>query len=278
MLDKIIEKSPAKINLFLKIVNKRNDGYHNIRTGITFINLYDEVTIQPYHKFLVHYSGKFAPKNNMFKDCIIKKIFLFLKIKEPNLLITISKNFPYQAGLGSASSNAATVIRMLENLEIIKKINIHNYADLGADIPFFLNQRDALVRGRGDLISNMIFPKYYFLLIQPSFVCSTKEMYESFNYKDLNYKKELDLEEINDHDNGNDFEKILSKNQPEFKSLISNLENLEGSIFSRVTGSGSCLFSVFEKKEQAEQARKAISKEYSQLWTVIAENNNINLF
>ena len=278
MLDKITEKSPAKINLFLKIVNKRNDGYHNIRTGITFINLYDEVTIQPHHDFLVQYKGKFAPKNNIFKDCIIKKIFSFLKQKEPNLLFTITKNFPYQAGLGSASSNAATVIKILENLEIIKKNNIYHYADLGADIPFFLNQKDALVRGRGDLISNIIFPKYYFLLIQPSFVCSTKEMYESFKSDDLNYKKEFDLEEINDDDNGNDFEKILNKNQPEFKSLITYLENLEGSIFSRVTGSGSCLFSVFEKKEHAEHAKKIISNDYSHLWFETAENNNINLF
>ena len=278
MLDKITEKSPAKINLFLKIVNKRNDGYHNIRTGITFINLYDEVTIQPHHEFFVQYKGKFAPKNNIFKDCIIKKIFSFLKQKEPNLLFTITKNFPYQAGLGSASSNAATVIKILENLEIIKKNNIYHYADLGADIPVFLNQKDALVRGRGDLISNIIFPKYYFLLIQPSFVCSTKEMYESFKSDDLNYKKELDLEEINDDDNGNDFEKILNKNQPEFKSLITYLENLEGSIFSRVTGSGSCLFSVFEKKEHAENAKKIISNDYSHLWFETAENNNINLF
>ena len=278
MLDKITEKSPAKINLFLKIVNKRNDGYHNIRTGITFINLYDEVTIQPHHEFLVQYRGKFAPKNNIFNDCIIKKIFSFLKQKEPNLLFTITKNFPYQAGLGSASSNAATVIKILENLEIIKKNNIYHYADLGADIPVFLNQKDALVRGRGDLISNIIFPKYYFLLIQPSFVCSTKEMYESFKSDDLNYKKELDLEEINDDDNGNDFEKILNKNQPEFKSLITYLENLEGSIFSRVTGSGSCLFSVFEKKEHAENAKKIISNDYSHLWFETAENNNVNLF
>lgn len=278
MLDKIKEKSPAKINLFLKIINKRQDGYHNIRTGITFLNLYDDVSIQPNQKFEVIYTGDFSPKGNKFNDCIVTKLFSFLKIDTPKILISIKKNFPYQAGLGSASSNAATVIKILENLEIIKKNNIYHYADLGADIPVFLNQKDALVRGRGDLISNIIFPKYYFLLIQPSFVCSTKEMYESFKSDDLNYKKELDLEEINDDDNGNDFEKILNKNQPEFKSLITYLENLEGSIFSRVTGSGSCLFSVFEKKEHAEHAKKIISNDYSHLWFETAENNNINLF
>ena len=64
MPDKIIEKSPAKINLFLKIINKRDDGYHNIRSGITFIDLFDEITVQPHSKFKVIYTGNFAPKNN----------------------------------------------------------------------------------------------------------------------------------------------------------------------------------------------------------------------
>ncbi len=278
MLDKITEKSPAKINLFLKIINKREDEYHNIRTGVTFINLYDEITVQPNNKFKVVYSGKFAPENKSFEDCIIKKTFNYLNIQEPDLLFSISKNIPYKAGLGSASSNAATVIKILENLEIIKKINIFDYVNLGSDIPVFLNQKDALVRGRGDLISNIFFPKYFFLLIQPSFNCSTQEMYQSISSEVINYNKEHDLEEINDHDNGNDFENILRKKEPEFLSLINYLNNLEGSVFSRLTGSGSCLFAVFESKQKVENAREIIIKDYPNLWVEIAENNLLNLF
>ncbi len=272
----LFEKSPAKINLFLRIINKRKDGFHNIRTGITFINLYDEIKVQPHHRFEVIYSGRFAPKNNRFEDCIIKKIFSFLNIKEPKLLFSVSKNFPFQAGLGSASSNAATVIKILENLEIIKKINIFEYINLGSDIPIFLHQNDALVRGRGDLISNILFPKYYFLIIQPSFVCSTKEMYESFSSTDLNYNSDFDLEEINEQDNGNDFEKIITKREPEFISLIDYLDNLDGVIFSRITGSGSCLFSVFQKKEEAQKAQLQINKDHPNLWSCVSQNNSIN--
>ena len=90
MLDKIVEKSPAKINLFLKVINKREDGFHNIRTGVTFINIFDEITVQPHNKFEVIYSGKFSPKNNIFEDCLIKKIFYFLKISPPKLLFPFS--------------------------------------------------------------------------------------------------------------------------------------------------------------------------------------------
>jgi len=278
MLDKIIEKSPAKINLFLKIINKRDDGFHNIRTGITFIDLYDEITVQPHNKFEVIYKGKFAPKNNQFKDCIITRLFTFINEDRPKLLFTISKNFPYEAGLGSASSNVASVIKILENLELIKKKNIFDYVEFGSDIPFFLNQKDALVRGKGDLIANVHFPKYYFLLIRPSFKCSTKKMYNSFRTVDFNYNTDFDLEEINDQDSGNDFENILKKNEPEFLSIINILEDFEDVVFSRLTGSGSCIYSVFEKKEHAVNAQKNFQQSFSNLWTHVSENNLINLF
>ena len=115
--------------------------------------------------------------------------------------LTISKNFPYEAGLGSASSNVASVIKILENLELIKKKNIFDYVDLGSDIPIFLNQKDALVRGRGDLIANVHFPKYYFLLIRPSFKCSTKKMYDSGSDKILdNLKIETLIDKLVDSD------------------------------------------------------------------------------
>ncbi len=278
MLDKIIEKSPAKINLFLKIINKRKDGYHNVRTGVTFIDLYDEITVKSHNKFEVVYTGKFAPPNNNFEDCIIEKIFSFIKIRPPKLLFSICKNFPYKAGLGSASSNASTVIKILENLELIKKHNFFYYVSLGSDIPLFLNQRDALIEGRGELITNTFFPKYYFLIVQPSFRCSTKKMYQKIKSFDFNYDTDSNIEGINDQDTGNDFEKILKINEPEFNSLISYLNDLDGVIFSRLTGSGSCIFSVFDKKDKAKEAQDKFTKDFSNLWTYIAENNKINLF
>ena len=141
-----------------------------------------------------------------------------------------------------------------------------------------MNQKDALVRGRGDLIANVHFPKYYFLLIRPSFKCSTKKMYDSFQPSDFDYNAEFDLEEINDQDSGNDFEKILKKNEPEFLSIINFLEDFDDVIFSRLTGSGSCIYSVFEKKEHAINAQKKFQQSFSNLWTHLGENNLVNLF
>ena len=89
---------------------------------------------------------------------------------------------------------------------------------------------------------------------------------------------DFDLEEINDRDSGNDFEKLLEKTEPEFLDLMNYLNNLDEVMFSRLTGSGSCIFSVFQKKEEAEKAQVRFSRDFPNLWSFVAQNNNINSF
>ena len=103
-------------------------------------------------------------------------------------------------------------------------------------------------------------------------------MYDSFQPSDFDYNAEFDLEEINDQESGNDFEKILKKNEPEFLSIMNFLEDFDDVIFSRLTGSGSCIYSVFEKKEYAINAQKKFQQSFSNLWTHLSENNLVNLF
>ena len=88
MKDKFIELAPAKINLFLKILNKRTDNYHNIRSGITFINLFDKITVEKSTSFKINYIGKFAPENNFYSDCILERLFETFLIKK-NILETL---------------------------------------------------------------------------------------------------------------------------------------------------------------------------------------------
>ena len=134
------------------------------------------------------------------------------------------------------------------------------------------------MRGKGELISNILYPKYYFLIIQPSFTCSTKTMYDSFQQSDFDFNADLDLEEINDQDSGNDFEKLLNKTEPQFSKIMNYLNNLDDVIFSRLTGSGSCIFSVFQNKSEAEKAQSQFNQDFPNLWSHLAENNKVNLF
>ena len=279
MQDELFIKAPAKINLFLKILNKRKDGFHNIRSGATFINLYDEVYISLSDNFSLSYSGQFKPKDSFFENDIILKTLNFFDIKQP-LKILIKKNIPTKAGLGSASTNAAVLIKALEAFKLIKKFNNSLYSKLGSDIPVCLYGRNCLVTGLGDRIYGKInFPKYFFILIKPKINFSTSYMYKQFHRLSL-YDKEYNQYNknskiINEYDVGNDFEKIVNIEQKEISNLLDFLASMDNSIFSRMTGSGSCCYVVFDNKLSAERAIKIIKAKFFDLWTFLGENNSI---
>ena len=256
MKDKFIELAPAKINLFLKIINKRTDNYHNIRSGITFINLFDQITVEKSSFFKINYIGKFAPENNFYTDCILQRLFETFQISKPRLNFIVEKNIPVQSGLGSASSNAAAMFRILEKMNIYKINDIRDTRILGSDIPLFLNQKDCLIRGTGEKITNKVYPKYYFLLVKPNSQCSTKEMYNLIKNHDLDYNVKNDYEEINEFDIGNDFEKIIIRINEEVTQILNFFKNLEYVIFSRMTGTGSCCYAAFNKKNDMQKMLK----------------------
>ena len=279
MQDKIIIKAPAKINLFLHVLNKREDGYHNIKSGITFINLFDEVCIKKNNSMIIQYSGAFKPSQDFFKDCIIKKTLKFLNLdNKVNLKININKNIPIQSGLGSASSNAAALIKGLEKLEIVKmNADYKFYSQLGADIPVFLYGKNALVEGIGEKVIKHKFPKYFFLLVKPEISFSTKKMYDkiSVNLQDdniSNHSKNI----LNDDDYGNDFENIAIKENEEINQILKYLSSSEKCIFSQMTGSGSCCFAAYEKQEYANKAQINFKENFPKLWSFVGENNTIN--
>ena len=120
--------APAKLNIFLRVLSKRKDGFHNIRTGITFINLFDVVEIKESDKLQISYKGKFKPFRETYDDCIIYKTLEFLKLNNNlNVEINVEKNIPVQGGLGSASTNAAALIQGLEKMHVIDKRNYRDY-------------------------------------------------------------------------------------------------------------------------------------------------------
>jgi len=272
MLAELSEFSPAKLNLFLKIINKREDGFHNIRSGITLINLYDEVSAEHSSKFEVRYVGKFAPSNNVFKDCIIEKIFSKFNLPKPNYCFTIKKNIPIQSGLGSASSNAAAVIRILRKLDY-KEMKTINFSTIGADVPLFVQNQDSLVRGIGDITVKQLFPKYYFLLIKPMQNCSTEEMYNEVNIDEIKFDLSFDTDEISEFDMGNDFEVIAERKYSEISTFLKFMRGFSDVIFSRLTGSGSCIYSAFEKKDSADKALVLFKDRFPDHWATVVENN-----
>jgi len=170
----ILAKSYAKINLGLEVINKRDDGFHNIYSVITKINLYDEISIE------LAKENSVIQKGILEKDNVISKVLKFMQNKYncEKLKISISKNIPYSSGLGGGSSNAATVlmsINSLFNLNLDSKELFDIGIIFGSDIPFFLGPNTAFISGRGENLK--FIPKPIIenvLLIYPQFKIPNK--------------------------------------------------------------------------------------------------------
>jgi len=282
MLDSILIKAPAKLNLFLRIIGKTNNGYHNIRTGITFLDLHDEVNISLSDINNLSYSGPFKPSSSIYENDIIVKVLNNASIKKQlKVKIKITKNIPWKAGLGSASTDAASLIKGLQKLGLINDMDNQFLSKIGADIPICYYGQDCIATGIGDKVNKDIdFPKYYFVLVYPKIQLSTSEMYSKIKkylkFDEDHIEQISYLKTFHEDDNGNDFEKIIRKENIEILNLLNFLSNLENSIFSRMSGSGSCCYAVFDNKKNAKKAFDIISKKYSNYWIYLAENNAIN--
>ena len=274
----IIKKSPCKINLFLDIKSKREDGYHFIESLFHTIDLFDIIKIEESKEFKISTSGKYKLNDNE-EDNIVAKIFYHFKNEielKKNYKINIEKNIPTGAGLGGGSSNAATMIKFfLEELNI-KPDNelIESFSKFGADIPFFIKGGLSWVSGIGEKIYSFNFTlPYKIILIYPNINVSTKLAYSKFTENDFN-KSDIfyikNLLEKNDKINFNDlyshayniFEKNVFNIEPKIKEYKEKAENeIKRKIC--MSGSGSSLFALYNQNDKNENI--IIEEDYNKL-------------
>lgn len=246
--------SYAKLNLFLYVTSKRKDGYHNIYSLITRINLFDYLEVEK--------SEDFCIETNIEDLLDHKKNILFVlyrKIKEKyNIMpcrVVLYKNIPIGAGLGGGSSNVATFLELLiklNNLTISTKEKISLLASISADAPFFLHSGHRIISGIGDIVSDEItLPKFYILLIKPSFSIKTKDIYESGH---INITEKLPISFVNKiyysdliRSLHNDLEVAIFCKEP-YLAEIKKLIKKHGADACLVTGSGSALFGIFSSQ------------------------------
>ncbi len=182
----LFARAPAKINLYLLVADKRPDGFHNIETLMTKITFYDELFFEADRAEGIELicNGLWSPagKDNLvYKAC---DIFYETVSRKPSIKITLTKNIPAGSGLGGASSDAAATLLALNRLyqEPVAANKLFSMAaELGSDVPFFLNGPQALCSGRGEKISKLdnIF-SFLALVILPDLSVSTKMVYDNF--------------------------------------------------------------------------------------------------
>jgi 4-diphosphocytidyl-2-C-methyl-D-erythritol kinase len=266
--------APAKVNLYLKVLNKRRDSYHNILTIFERISLSDEIKISKIPKGIVVRSNKFITRNP--KDNLAYKaarLILGKKKVKNGVSIYIKKEIPLAAGLGGGSSDAAAVlvgINRLFGLGLKKETLMRLARQLGADVPFFiLDKSFAIGRKKGDALkairSKAVF---WHLIIYPGFGVSTKEIYKAFDFTltqkvadakiifPLRYPMDFGTAESMLH---NDLEDIV-----ELKKgiIIGKIKERLACILGKyliVSGSGPSLFCLYRTRKEAVEGEKVLS-------------------
>lgn len=297
----VVESAPAKINLGLKIIGEREDGYHNILSIFQTVSLYDKLKITS-----SNISGLFCTYPGMpsvEKNLIIKAEQLFRKRvgNLPRVHFTLEKHIPIGGGLAGGSSDAAAALRGLKTF--YNKISSHNvdipynelseYASLlGSDVSFLIKGGTSVVSGRGEIIVDVEWSfDFTYVLVYPNFAVSTAWAYSSFvvntlrrtggnlkkNWNNYNAYQEmterlaagtLEVDEFFE-EISNDFEKPVFERYSVLDTIKTQLMR-NGARRALLTGSGSTVLGIFEDKETASHCAKILKKQNYEIYVVKA--------
>lgn len=252
-------KAPAKINIGLKILDRKDDGYHGIETTFATINLADLLTMEVSGSDIVLEAN--TPDIRAEDNLCFRAASLFRQRYgiADGVKIRLVKNVPIGAGLGGGSSDAAATLKGMARLfemNIEERELMELAAELGADVPFFIRGGAAYARGRGDQLSFFKLPRMELVLYYPGYPISTKWAYEEYDRDRTVLTPDAGVDSIVANKQKkksrqgfaleNDFEKIVFKHHPDLLDVKMNLLST-GVFFVSLSGSGSCLFAVVDE-------------------------------
>ncbi len=264
-------KAYAKINLILDVLSKREDGYHNIDFLMTSLDLYDEISIEKSNKDEVVVIGneKLSNKNNL--------AFKALKLIKENYSVTnnykiiIKKNIPIAAGLAGGSTDAAAVLKGINEIEKLN-INIKNLEDLaiilGSDVPFCLHSCLCKVKGKGEIVEEIenTFSKYYVLMINNGKELSTKEVYDNYKQNKVD-KKDIDTILLLDDEKfyknlRNDLESVATYLEPSINDIKNDILKVDNVTKVIVSGSGPTVLAFDRNYDKLFKIQKELENKY----------------
>ncbi len=265
--------SPAKINLWLKVVGKREDGYHLINSLVQKIALFDIIKITESEKQRVTFlNSNINPNHNTISEAVSK--FLRTTGIKQKFYIKVKKNIPTEAGLGGGSSNAGVILSFLNcyfgNLLSFDEM-IKLGCEVGADVPLFISsEKKILMQGIGEILSypKIYTPNYWVLLVKPPFSVSTEFAYKKLNFKLTNNFKSINKPHPKHSDFVNDLEEAVIESHEEIKAIKEKLYQF-GSKKSLMTGSGSVVYGLFENKNNALNAKSFYKNKFNSYKTFL---------
>ena len=280
--------APAKINLNLKVLPPRDDGFHGIESIFQAVSLQDVLYIRPVlgkGQCLCCCDAMELPLDNTLVRAY-KAFESVTGIQMPSVSVHVEKHIPAGGGLGGGSSDAAALVRGLEKLAGVK-LSVSQCNDIaalvGSDVFFFFSLDEngrgaALVSGRGEIVQNIDFRSdLYYLMILPGVNSSTKEAYslvdqqyselEKLSFPSFERLREIYALPPQQWNFKNSFTAVLME---KYKSIAQALKlvNEAGASFADMSGSGSTVFGVFSTRESAENAMGLVKGKY---YCVIAQ-------
>lgn len=272
-MNKIIVNSNAKVNIGLKVLKKRNDGYHNIRTIFQEIDLIDIISIEKNkNRFKFTTNVSWLSDNNL---CVTAYKLMKRKFDISKVSIDLKKNIPRGSGLGGGSSNAASImkgIRELYSLNITDNELELLASTIGADVPFFIKGSVQLGEGIGDRLTPIIInDKFKYLIVIPDIVIDTPWAYSqikndldssssSVNFAGLSKEKIISVDRLKFFEN--DFESIVVPTYPEIGKIKEQLCAF-GAQYASLSGSGSTVFGIFNDEALLEKAFSYFTPKYN---------------
>lgn len=273
------EPAPAKLNLYLHVTGRRDDGYHLLDSLVIFADAADRIDAVPADAVSLDYTGPFvdslpAPEDNLVFRAATELASMFGI--DAGAHLTLTKNLPVASGIGGGSADAAAALRALIRLWQLPPddARISRLAlSLGADVPVCLMARPAVMRGIGeDLRLLGTFPELPLVLVNPGVQVSTPAVFKARNG---DFSPSVDWPDATTEaadviatlsETGNDLEAPAKSLAPAVADVVAALETQTGVKLARMSGSGATCFGVFASMDAAEAAAEAISVKKPDWW------------
>lgn len=280
----VTEFAAAKINLWLHVTGRREDGYHLLDSLIAFAGVGDRLTLTRSDDLSLSLAGPFSEGLTTTSDNLVIRAATLLASEagiRPAAAITLEKNLPVASGIGGGSADAAAAIRGLSklwNLSLPTEVTARIALRLGADVPMCLAGQAALASGIGEVLHpvGQMAPAWL-VLVNPRVAISTPEIFRrrENSFTDITTPAAGKLATLADltaalRDRHNDLQPPAIRLAPVIGEVLERLRGLSGCQHAAMSGSGATCFGLFEDRQTAEQAAGNLSSENSKWWSAAA--------
>ena len=277
-----VESAPAKVNLTLRVLGRRDDGYHEIESLVAFADCGDRLTLAPGGELALAVSGPRSGQAGADADNLVLKAARALAARIPGIKLgafSLEKNLPVAAGLGGGSADAAAALRLIAQANCLPPGDPRVFEAAratGADVPVCLDPRPRLMRGIGEILSEpLVVAPLPAVLVNPGVAVATKPVFAAWTPAaepstpfDLAAAKGGGIERLLYllAAQANDLETAAIQLAPAIAGVLAGLRALPGCRLARMSGSGATCFGLFSSTAEAIAAAKIAQRRNPDWW------------